>query len=155
MIKLSDLKPHPKSRKRTKVVGRGLGSSHGTYSGRGIKGQKARQGGKIKAGFEGGRQPIIRQVPKMRGKGFSGNRIELSEVTLTSLAASFADSETVNPQTLMERGLISDVRRIKILKTGDLAGRKLIVQNVPLTAGARAAIEQAGGKVETTGDAKE
>lgn len=125
-----------------------MGSAHGTYSGRGIKGQKARQGGKIKAGFEGGRMPIIRQVPKMRGKGFKGSWIEVAEVNLTNLAASFADNEIVNPASLLERGLITDTRRIKILGTGDLAGRKLVIQNVPVTSGARAAIEKTGGRVE-------
>ena len=148
MIKLHQLKPHPKSRKRRKIVGRGLGTGHGTYSGRGAKGQKARSGGKIRAGFEGGRMPLIRQVPKARGKGFKGNTISVSEASLTDLSVSFADNDIVNPDTLLERGLVKDKRRIKILANGDLANRKLTIAGVPLTASAKAAVEAAGGKVE-------
>ncbi len=150
MINLSNLKRHPKSRKRRKIVGRGLGSGHGTYSGRGAKGQKARTGGKIRAGFEGGRMPLIRQVPKMRGKGFKGNPIPVAEVMLTDLATHFGDNEKVTPQALLERGLVKDVRRIKILRTGDLAGRKLIIgEGVTVSRGAKQQIEKAGGKMET------
>src|SRR5438552_19038021 len=68
MIKLHQLKKHPKSARRRKVVGRGLGSGHGTYSTRGGKGQTARTGhSKMPAQFEGGRQPLVRQLPKLRG----------------------------------------------------------------------------------------
>src|ERR1041384_4856008 len=67
MIKLHELKPYRNSTKRRKVVGRGLGSGHGTYSGRGAKGQKARSGSSIPVGFEGGRMPLHRQMPKLRG----------------------------------------------------------------------------------------
>jgi large subunit ribosomal protein L15 len=148
MIRLHDLKPNPKSRKRVKIVGRGLGSGHGTFSGRGIKGQKARQGGKIKAGFEGGRMPLMRQVPKMRGKGFKGSRLVVTEINLSHLAANFSDNEVVTPDTLLERGLVTDKRAIKILGTGDLSGRKLSIQNVSATASAKKAVEAAGGKVE-------
>jgi len=150
MITLSNLKPHPKNQKRRKVVGRGLGTGHGTQSGRGAKGQKARSGGKIRAGFEGGRMPLIRQVPKSRGKGFKGNPIELHEVNLTDLATNFADNESVTPETLFERGLVGDVRRVKILSNGDLKGRKLNISGVALTAGAREKISAAGGKIEDT-----
>ena len=148
MIKLNHLKPNANARKRKKFVGRGLGSGHGTYSGVGAKGQNARSGGGVRPGFEGGRQPLIRQVPKSRGKGFRGNPIKVEEIKLSALAAHFADNETVSPETLKERGLVDDIRRIKILNTGDLAGRKLIISNVQVTAGAKAIITKAGGKIE-------
>ena len=147
MINLSNLKSHKGARKRRKIVGRGLGSGHGTYSGRGAKGQKARTGGKICAGFEGGRMPLMRQVPKARGKGFKGALVKTQEVTLSDLAAHFGDGEAVTGQSLFERGLVKDKRKVKILATGDLGSRKVIVEGVKLTKGARSAIEKAGGQI--------
>src|SRR5438105_11511579 len=94
MIKLHNLKKHPKSTHRRKVVGRGLGSGHGTYSTRGGKGQTARTGhSKMPAGFEGGRQPLIRQVAKSRGfRALTGKALPVS---LTELSV-FSDGATVN-----------------------------------------------------------
>ncbi|OGE85132.1 MAG: 50S ribosomal protein L15 [Candidatus Doudnabacteria bacterium RIFCSPHIGHO2_02_FULL_46_11] len=147
-MKLHELKPNKNSRKRRKVVGRGLGSGHGTYSGRGAKGQKARTGGKIRPGFEGGRMPFIRQVPKRRGKGFKGNPVKMQVVNLADLAANFSDNDKVTPEGLFERGLVTDPRRVKVLGTGDLGGRKLVIENVLLTKSAKEAILKTGGKVE-------
>ena len=67
MLKLHELKPYKGATKRRKVVGRGVGSGHGTFSGRGAKGQTARSGSSIPVGFEGGRMPVHRQLPKKRG----------------------------------------------------------------------------------------
>ena len=83
MIKLHTLKVYKGSKKRRKVVGRGLGSGHGTYSTRGSKGQRARKSGNVRPGFEGGRQPLIRQAPKLRG--FTSRHPKAIPVTLASL----------------------------------------------------------------------
>ncbi len=144
MIKLHDLKRHPKSTKRRKVVGRGVGSGHGTYSTRGAKGQKSRTGhSKSPARFEGGRQPLIRQVPKSRG--FKSIHESAMAVSVSSLNK-FTDGDVITVASLKKAGLIpSTVNRVKLLK-GDLK-RKLTVA-VPASATAKEAIEKAGGSVK-------
>ncbi len=143
MIKLHQLKKHPKSTQRRKVVGRGLGSGHGTYSTRGGKGQTARTGhSKMPAGFEGGRQPLIRQLPKSRGfRGLNGKAIAIS---LDKLKV-FNDGDTVTTATLKAKGLISEMGRVKIL--GGSISKKLTLR-VPASASAKAAVEKAGGSVK-------
>src|SRR3989344_1188740 len=89
-------------RKQRKVVGRGSGSGHGTYSGRGIKGQHSRSGGSHVPGFEGGRTTLIMQTPKSRGKGFRSQRPEFEVVSLDSLNK-YKDGDIVNVKSL--RGL--------------------------------------------------
>jgi large subunit ribosomal protein L15 len=142
MIKLHDLKVFKGSTKRRKVVGRGLGSGHGTYSGRGAKGQNARKSGGVRPGFEGGRQPMIRQLPKLRG--FKSPHARAVGVTLTKLNK-FENDTVVTLKALQAAGIIRTDGPVKILGTGVLK-RKLEVA-VPVTAGAKAAIEKAGGKV--------
>ncbi len=144
MIKLHQLKKHPKSTHRRKVVGRGLGSGKGTYSTRGGKGQTARTGhSKMPVGFEGGRQPLIRQLPKNRGfKAITNKAISLS---LDKLSV-FNDGEVVTVQTLKEKGILKPgAARVKIL-AGSIS-KKLIVK-VPTSASAQAAIEKSGGSVK-------
>lgn len=143
MIKLHQLKRHPKSIKRRKVVGRGIGSGHGTYSTRGNKGQKSRTGhSKSPARFEGGRQPLIRQIGKLRG--FKSLAPNAKAVQLDSLNM-FEDGSEVTLVTLKAKGIIDNsVKKVKILK-GELK-RKLVVK-VPASATAKAAIEAAGGSV--------
>lgn len=143
MIKLHQLKKHPKSTRRRKVVGRGLGSGHGTYSTRGGKGQTARTGhSKMPAHFEGGRQPLVRQMPKLRGfKSLSEKTLPLS---LSKLNV-FSDNDTVDLKALKNRGLIDgDLRKVKIL--GGEIKKKLNVK-LPISQSAREAVEKAGGKV--------
>lgn len=144
MIKLHQLKKHPKSSKRRKVVGRGLGSGHGTYSTRGGKGQTARSGhSKIPARFEGGRQPLIRQLPKSRG--FKSLQEKAVVVTLDQLSV-FADGDVVSMTSLKAKGLVPNTAsRAKVL-IGKI-NRKLTVR-VPVSATAKSAIEQAGGSVK-------
>src|SRR4051812_22875071 len=122
MIKLHQLRKHPKSTQRRKVVGRGLGSGHGTYSTRGGKGQTARTGhSKLPARFEGGRQPLIRQLPKRRG--FKSLTAKATSIKLDELSV-FKDGDTVNLTTLRAHGLVpTGSTRVKILQ-GKLA-RKL------------------------------
>jgi large subunit ribosomal protein L15 len=148
MIQLHNLKKHPKSTKRRKVVGRGLGSGHGTYSTRGGKGQTARTGhSKMPARFEGGRQPLIRQLPKVRG--FRSQTEKAMAVTLDKLNV-FNDGDVINTQSLVDKGIIKSwagqgLPRVKLLK-GNL--KKKLTINLPVSETAKAAIEQAGGVVK-------
>lgn len=143
MIKLHQLKKHPKSTKRRKIVGRGLGSGSGTYAGRGNKGQKSRTGHtKLPARFEGGRQPLVRQLPKRRG--FKSLAEKASAVKLSALSV-FNDGDEVTLATLRAHGLIkTGTGRVKILQ-GTLS-RKLTFK-VPVSETAKATIEKAGGTI--------
>ena len=142
MINLHTLKVTEGSTKRRKVVGRGLGSGHGTYSTRGAKGQRARKSGNVRPGFEGGRQPIIRQMPKLRG--FKSRAAKAVAVRLGKLNK-FADGDVVNLQTLLAKGLIEAGDSVKIVSGGELK-KKLTVQ-VPDSESAIALIKTAGGSV--------
>lgn len=143
MLKLHQLKKHPKSVHRRKVVGRGLGSGHGTYSTRGGKGQTARTGhSKMPANFEGGRQPLVRQMPKLRGfRSLAGESLAIS---LTRLNV-FTDGDTVDLKALIAKGLVDNqTKKVKILK-GEIK-RKLTVK-LAVSTSAKAEIEKAGGKI--------
>src|SRR6185295_18730575 len=130
MIKLHQLKKHPKSVHRRKVVGRGLGSGHGTYSTRGGKGQTARTGhSKMPATFEGGRQPLVRQLPKSRG--FRAIWKKAIVVSLTDLNV-FNDGDIVDVKTLKAKGVIDPTtEKVKILK-GEI--KKKLTIKVPVSA---------------------
>lgn len=143
MIKLHQLHKHPKSTHRRKVVGRGIGSGHGTYSTRGGKGQTARTGhSKMPVNFEGGRQPLVRQLPKSRG--FRSLNGKPTPVSLNMLNI-FADGANVDVKALKEKKLIdSSVTLVKILG-GEI--KKKITTKLPVSASAKAAIEKAGGTV--------
>jgi large subunit ribosomal protein L15 len=142
MITLHNLKVYKGSKKRRKVIGRGLGSGHGTYSTRGAKGQRARKSGNVRPGFEGGRQPLVRQVPKLRG--FTSRHPKAITVTLASLNK-FKDGDVVSAQALLDKHIIKELGKIKVLGTGAVS-RKLEV-HVPVSKSAQLAIEKAGGKV--------
>ena len=143
MIKLHQLKKHPKSTSRRKVVGRGLGSGHGTYSTRGGKGQTARTGhSKMPARFEGGRQPLVRQVPKSRG--FRGLNVKARAIALDKLSV-FNEGDIITVASLQAKGIILEPRPVKILG-GDI--KKKLQVHVPVSAAAKAAIEKAGGSVK-------
>lgn len=142
MLKLHNLKKHPKSTHRRKVVGRGLGSGHGTYSTRGGKGQTARTGhSKMPAGFEGGRQPIVRQLPKLRG--FRALTAKPFALSLSKLEV-FSDGATVDIKSLIEKGIIEKGQSVKIL-AGEI--KKKLNIKLPVSASAKAVIEKAGGTV--------
>ena len=128
---------------RRKVVGRGLGSGHGTYSTRGGKGQTARTGhSKMPAQFEGGRQPLVRQLPKLRG--FRALTDKATPVSLSELSV-FADGATVDLKALKDKKIVdSGVKIVKIL--GGEIKKKLTVK-LPISKSARQAVEKAGGKV--------
>jgi len=145
MLKLHELKPHKGATKRRKVVGRGVGSGHGTFSGRGAKGQKARSGSSIPAGFEGGRMPLHRQLPKRRG--FTSLNPKFVGINLTQLNEKFKSGETVNPKILVEKGLIKTSSvPVKILGEGELS-KSLNLVKVSVSNAAKVKIEKAGGKI--------
>ena len=143
-MKLDELKPAQKTKKRT-VVGRGVGSGLGKTSGRGHKGQKARSGGGVRRGFEGGQTPLYRRLPK-RGFNNSVHANDYGEVTLTMLNKS--SKEDVTAESLIEDGIIRKAKDgIVILATGKL-DKKVNVKAVKFTKAAQEKIEALGGKAE-------
>lgn len=141
---LNSIHPAPGAKKPKKRLGRGIGSGLGKTGGRGHKGQKARAGGYHKVGFEGGQMPIQRRLPKF---GFrSPKALTRDEVRLNELA--LVTAETVDLLSLKAAGLIrGDITDVKIIASGKI-DRAVTVRGLRVTAGARAAIEAAGGKVE-------
>ena len=145
-----DIKPAAGSRKSRKIVGRGSSSGHGNFSGKGCKGQKARAGKPIRAGFEGGQLPLIKRMPRKRG--FNNIfRIEYCAVNVGRLNIFKADTD-VTPEVLVAAGLIKSVKvPVKILADGEL-NQPLTVRAARFSAAAKAKIEAAGGKAEEVGD---
>ncbi|HNV08548.1 MAG: 50S ribosomal protein L15 [Dokdonella sp.] len=144
-MRLNTLKPADGARKEGVRVGRGIGSGLGKTCGRGHKGQFARSGkGKVKAGFEGGQMPLQRRLPKV---GFRSKMArDICEVLLYQLEQLKAD--VVDFEALKAAGLITTgAGRAKVVKKGELT-RAVKLRGVAVTAGARAAIEAAGGSVE-------
>lgn len=141
---LNTLQPAPGSKTPAKRLGRGIGSGKGKTCGRGHKGQRARAGGFHKVGFEGGQMPLQRRIPK---SGFrSAKALQREEVRLSTLNASAL--ETVSIETMKETGILrSDTKFAKIILSGEIT-RAIIIKGIPTSAGARKAIEAAGGKVE-------
>ncbi|HET6396379.1 MAG TPA: 50S ribosomal protein L15 [Pseudoxanthomonas sp.] len=144
-MRLNTLKPADGARKERTRVGRGIGSGLGKTAGRGHKGSFARAGkGKIKAGFEGGQTPMQRRLPKIGFRSLTAK--DTAEVLLYKLA--LVEGDTVDFATLKAAKLVpTTAKRAKIVKKGELS-RKLTVKGVQVTAGAKAAIEAAGGSVE-------
>ena len=144
-MRLNDIKPAAGSHKTGRRVGRGAGSGWGKTAARGQKGQKARSGGGVRPGFEGGQLPLQMRLPKF---GFR-SRIGLvsAEVRLGELAK--IEGDVVSVATLQAANIISRrMKRAKIVLSGEV-NRAFTVQGVGLTKGARSAIEAAGGKVES------
>ncbi len=130
-------------KKPRKRIGRG--GKKGTYCGRGMKGQKARSGASVNPIFEGGRSTLIEHLPKKRGfkSGYPKNQI----VDLSSLDRKFNSGDTINPKTLLEKGLIDNIKmRVKVLGGGEI-GKKLIVEKCLVSKSARDKIEKAGGSL--------
>ena len=145
MVRQHDLAPPEGAKKNRKRVGRGDGS-RGTYSGRGLKGQKSRSGYSRKPGFEGGQLPLIKRLPRKRG--FTNIfRIEYVIVSLDKLNVFSAGSE-VTAEKLMAAGLVKSTRKpIKILADGQIK-HALVVKVNKFSATAKAQIEAAGGQAE-------
>ena len=142
-MKLNELKPAVKKEERTRRR-RGIGSGLGKTSGRGHKGQKARSGGGVRRGFEGGQTPLYRRLPK---RGFKNiNSKNYTEVTFAMLNKS--KSTDVTAESLLEEGIIGKINDgIVILATGKLE-KKLNIKAVRFTAKAKEEIEALGGKAE-------
>jgi large subunit ribosomal protein L15 len=143
-MRMNSLKPADGARKERTRVGRGIGSGLGKTAGRGHKGSFARSGkGKIKAGFEGGQMPMQRRLPKV---GFRSKMAKDSaEVLLYQLDK--LDAGTIDIAALRAAKLIpASARKVKIVKKGEVT-KKFVLQGLLATAGAKAAIEAAGGQV--------
>ena len=142
-MKLDELSPAQAGKTRTRV-GRGMGSGLGKTSGRGHKGQKARSGGGVRRGFEGGQTPLYRRLPK---RGFTNIHAKnYTEVTLTML--NIATTEEVTAESLIADGIISKANDgIVVLATGNLE-KKLAVKAKRFTKAAKEKIEALGGKTE-------
>ena len=136
----------PKGQKKNKRLGRGVGSGHGKTAGKGTKGQKARAGGGVRLGFEGGQMPLFRRIAR---RGFSNYPFKkIFQVINVSDLNRFADGDTVTPESLAGKGLAK--KRgvlVKILGSGELT-RKLSVQGVQVSASAREKIAALGGVVK-------
>lgn len=142
-MQLNSLSPAEGSKHAKRRVGRGIGSGLGKTAGRGHKGQKSRSGGFHKVGFEGGQMPLQRRLPK---RGFTPLGQHLyAEVRLSELQKVTGDE--IDVQVLKQQGFIGQqVRYVKVIKSGDLS-RKVSLKGLSATAGARAAIEAAGGSL--------
>ena len=142
-MQLNDIKPCDGSKKARRRVGRGIGSGLGKTAGRGHKGQKSRAGGFHKVGFEGGQMPMQRRLPK---RGFKSHALKYAgEVTLAQLQS--LGLAEVDLLALKQAGLVGQlIKTVKVIKTGELSA-KVALKGIGATAGAKAAIEAAGGSV--------
>lgn len=147
MYTLANLKPAKGATKGKKRIGRGNASGHGTYSGRGMKGQRARSGGKGHSPIEGGRTPLVQQIPKMRG--FKAVRPQAETVTLATLMKHFKAGETVDKKALFEKGIISAVyAKCKIVGNTQVNKTLIIAKNIRISEGAKKILEAAGATLE-------
>ena len=142
-MELNDIKPADGSRPNRRRVGRGIGSGLGKTAGRGHKGQKSRAGGYHKVGFEGGQMPLQRRLPK---RGFKSHLLKYNaEVTLATLSA--LGLPDVDVLALIKAGLVAEMAKVvKVIKTGEIT-IAVKLNGIGATAGAKAAIEAAGGSV--------
>lgn len=144
-MNLHELAPVVGSTHVGKRKGRGVGTGNGKTGGRGHKGQKARSGGKIRIGFEGGQMPLVRRVPK---RGF--NNVFAKPLTAVNVAClnAFEDGAVVDAAVLIEAGVIDTCKYgLKVLANGTLT-KKVTVKAAAFSEGAKAKIEEAGGKAE-------
>jgi len=141
---LNSIQPAAGSRKKSKRVGRGIGSTLGKTCGRGHKGQKSRSGGFHKVGFEGGQMPLQRRLPKV---GFSSRSKKYSaQVRLNEL--NLVEANIIDLKSLIEANLIPAISKTaKIILSGEVS-KAVTIKGLKATAGAKAAIEAAGGKIE-------
>jgi large subunit ribosomal protein L15 len=153
-MELHNLRKFNNSRRKTKRVGRGLGSSHGTYSTRGMKGQRARSGGSKGLKLKGIKQMLLR-IPKVKGE--KSIHAKALAVNVKDLERAFVSGDLINPKSLLAKGLInlriSKPQKVKILGTGILS-KQLKIENCLVSASARAIIEKAGGTISEAAQAK-
>ncbi|MBU2838041.1 50S ribosomal protein L15 [Acidithiobacillus thiooxidans] len=144
-MKLNTIAPAEGAKKDRRRVGRGIGSGLGKTAGRGHKGQHARSGGYHKVGFEGGQMPLQRRIPKRGFRNTFGARN--CEVTLSQLENAAIDGVVDMEGLLLRRIVRGSPDVVKVIMTGELS-QALTVRGLRVSAGAKAAIESAGGKVE-------
>jgi large subunit ribosomal protein L15 len=142
-MELNSIQPGAGAKHAKRRVGRGIGSGLGKTAGRGHKGQKSRSGGYHKVGFEGGQMPLQRRLPK---RGFKSQSLRFNaEVTLSDLNA--LDIAEIDVLALKQAGLVAELaKKVKVIKTGEIT-RAVTLKDIAATAGAKAAIEAAGGSV--------
>ena len=142
-MELNTIKPAAGAKHAKRRVGRGIGSGLGKTAGRGHKGQKSRSGGYHKVGFEGGQMPLQRRLPK---RGFKSHLLQFNdEITLTDLQR--LGAAEVDLLSLKQARLVGElIKNVKVIKTGELT-LKVTLKGIGATAGAKAAIEAAGGSV--------
>ncbi len=142
-MELNNLKPAAGAKHAKRRVGRGIGSGLGKTAGRGHKGQKSRSGGFHKVGFEGGQMPLYRRLPK---RGFiSLTRRHVGEITLTDIER--LNVTEIDLVVLKQNGLANEqIKAVKVIKTGEIT-KAVTLKGLTATAGAKAAIEAAGGKL--------
>jgi large subunit ribosomal protein L15 len=142
-MELNTIKPAEGSKKARRRVGRGIGSGLGKTAGRGHKGQKSRAGGFHKVGFEGGQMPLQRRLPK---RGFKSHALKYNaEISLADLQR--LGAAEVDLLTLKQAGLVGELaKNVKVIKSGELS-TAVALKGIGATAGAKAAIEAAGGSV--------
>ena len=142
-MQLNDIKPAAGAKHAKRRVGRGIGSGLGKTSGRGHKGQKSRSGGYHKVGFEGGQMPLQRRLPK---RGFKSHLLKFNaEISLSKLEA--LGAAEVDVLTLKAAGLVPAIAKVvKVIKSGEIK-RAVKLNGIGATAGAKAAIEAAGGSL--------
>ncbi|MFC0180838.1 50S ribosomal protein L15 [Thorsellia kenyensis] len=143
-MRLNTLSPAEGSRNSEKRLGRGIGSGLGKTGGKGHKGQKARSGGTVRRGFEGGQMPLYRRLPKF---GFTSRTAKFNaEIRLNELAK--VDSDVIDLAALKEANLVDlQVETVKVILSGKIE-KAVTLKGIGATKGARAAIEAAGGKIE-------
>ncbi len=142
-MELNSIQPAAGAKHAARRVGRGIGSGLGKTAGRGHKGQKSRSGGYHKVGFEGGQMPLQRRLPK---RGFKSHLLKYNaEVTLAALGR--LDADEIDVLALKQAGLVDEMAKVvKVIKSGEIT-RAVKLSGVIATAGAKAAIEAAGGSV--------
>ncbi|MBK8970701.1 MAG: 50S ribosomal protein L15 [Hahellaceae bacterium] len=141
---LNTIAPGEGAKKSKKRLGRGIGSGLGKTGGKGHKGQKARAGGTVRPGFEGGQQPLYRRLPKF---GFTSRIGRVSEEVRLSELNKMEASEVTLAVLKAENVIGAQAKQAKVILSGSIE-KAIVLKGIKATAGARAAIEAAGGKVE-------
>jgi large subunit ribosomal protein L15 len=143
-MQLHEIRPIHKFKKRKRV---GRGGKRGTYSGRGMKGQKARAGRKLKPLI----RELIKKYPKLRGVGFKVREFKTTILNIETLEKKFNAQEIVNPKTLLKKGVLHKIKgripKVKILGKGELT-KKLIIEQCQISKSAKEKIEKAGGSIK-------
>ena len=144
LMRLNNIKPADGHKHRARRVGRGIGSGLGKTCGRGHKGQKSRSGGSVRPGFEGGQMPLQRRLPKY---GFTSRIGRVSDQIRVGELANI-ESDVIDLAAIKAAGLVnSNILQVKVFLQGEI-NKAVTVKGLRVSAGARAAIEAAGGKVE-------